>query len=103
MTESANHEPQVVCPDCRRIRRKSPRCSLLYTWQSLDSDEYEILSRKDFETILCPDCLDARYKQASKGEKVPCPDWLNNDVLQRKLKGGRFIPETNATQGDLFS
>jgi hypothetical protein len=57
----------------------------------------------DFETILCPDCLDARYKQASKGEKVPCPDWLNNDVLQRKLKGGRFIPETNATQGDLFS
>jgi len=103
MPESANHEPQVVCPDCRRVRSKSPRGSFQYTWLTLDSDECEALSRRDFEAKLCPNCLDARSKQARKGEKVSCPDWLDNDALQRKLKAGRYIPGTNATQDDLFS
>jgi len=103
MPERVNHEPQVVCPDCRRVRSKSPRGSFQYTWLTLDSDECEALSSRDFETKLCPDCLDARSKQARKGEKVPCLDWMDNDALQRKLKAGRYIPGTNATQDDLFS
>lgn len=102
MPDSANSEPQIVCPDCRRIRCKSPRNNLQYTWQPLDRVGSEALSRKDFETKLCPDCLAVRTTQTRKGEKVPCPDWLDNDALQRKLKGIRYIPETTATQGDLF-